>query len=85
MRKPTMAEAMVLRFIENSGGLEKIVRARNGFSNCPPEKRVQLIQNIVETDSGAEQLMAAALLGFTVAAEIGKRFEGNLDQVSGEN
>lgn len=68
----TPVEKEILKFIENSGGLEKVQLARDGFRNCPDEQRADLIRNIAKTDAGARQLMAAALLGFAIASRVGE-------------
>lgn len=83
--RTTLVERKILQFIEKCGGMDKLVAARNGFHNCPDEKRAELIRNIAETDAGARQLMAAALLGFSVAIAVGRSLEGHADPVKEDN
>ena len=67
-----MIEKLIMGFVEKSGGLEKIIKARNAFRSVPDKDRAEFIRRCAKTDEGARQLMAAALLGFAIASEIGK-------------
>jgi len=79
-----MIEKLIMGFVEKSGGLEKIIKARNGFRSVPDKDRADFIRRCAKTDEGARQLMAAALLGFSIAAEVGKHFENPLEYLEPE-
>lgn len=77
-----MVEKLILAFIQKSGGLEKINKARDGIRSIPDASRAEYVRRCARTDEGARQLLAAALLGFALAAEVGRQFEECPDPIS---
>lgn len=80
-----MIEKLIMGFVEKSGGLEKIIKARNGFRSVPDKDRAEFIRRCAKTDEGARQIMAAALLGFAIAAEVGRSVVNHLEQLEPED
>lgn len=66
------AEKMVLQFIEKSGGLDKIEAAVKVLKDIPKGKHAAYVGRISEYEDGSRRLVAAALLGFTLAAMTGR-------------
>lgn len=80
-----MIEELIMRFVEKSGGLDKIIKAKNGFRSVPDKDRAEFVRRCAQTDEGARQLMAAALLGFAVAAEVGKGLHAQIQLTEPED
>lgn len=61
---------LVLQFIAKSGGIEKIREVLTAFRQVPDKDRAGFVRRLTARDPAARQLMAAAILGFTIASEV---------------
>lgn len=72
--------AIIDRFVENSGGVDKVrqaVKALRVLSECKNEQIIsEYVVNVGKQPAGAKQLLAAALLGFSIASALYKKKEG---------
>lgn len=75
--------ALIVGFVEKSGGIEKIEQAADKIRAIPDAERADYVRRVAAHDSGARQLLAAALLGFRLAAQVYRDNESELDL--GEN
>jgi hypothetical protein len=68
------APKLIRLFVEKSGGIEEIAKLNKLLHGLPDAKRVNFMQQAVQTETGALQLMAAAMLGLAIAEEVYRVF-----------
>ena len=62
---------LICSFVDKSGGIEKINAARAALREVAESGQVaQYVTGIGKTEAGAKQLLAAALLGFSMASAL---------------
>ncbi len=75
-----MLTKMICGFVEKSGGIEKVERAAQALKNIPKGQYADFLGNLAKREEGAQQLIAAAIAGFSLSAFVYK----NLREPGGE-
>ena len=75
----TAVEALIVAFVVKSGGIAKIEKACDALRAIPDAERAEYVRRVAQSDAGARQIMAAALLGFRLAAQVYRDCEVELE------
>jgi len=63
---------LVKEFIKRSGGLSKVEQARDIILSLSDSDKTTFARKCVQTEEGAQQLVAAALVGFALISLIAR-------------
>jgi len=61
---------VICNFVNKSGGVDQIRAVKNSITKIPDRERAALSRKLTENDNSARQLLAAAVLGFTIAEHV---------------
>jgi hypothetical protein len=61
---------LIRNFVDKSGGIDKVNEARDAIKKVAsqPGQASKLVAGLAKNEAGSKQLLAAALLGFSIAS-----------------